>query len=117
MIKDTPRDFNWNSNLGRLETVSIPTINSKNRSSCVQYFKTHSTSLPKTIPKSSPKNRNSKRKKFDFCKFYNEIITNSMSDFSFSDVRNPEIERLHQKASLLAATSLASIPKENYERA
>ena len=40
-----------------------------------------------------------------------------MSDFSFSDVQNPEIKCLHQKASLLAALSLASSTKTNYGRA
>ena len=70
MIKETPGDFIWNSNLGQLKTVSVPTINSKNCSSCVQNFNTHSTSLPKTITKSSPQNKNSKGKKFDFYKFY-----------------------------------------------
>ena len=40
-----------------------------------------------------------------------------MSEFSFSDVQNPEIKRLHQKASLLAASSLAKSTKSNYGRA
>ena len=115
-IKETPRDLNWNFNLGQLTNVSVPEINSKNRSTCVQSFQTKQTNLPKSIPKIPSQNKSSKRKKSDFNHFYNEIITNSMLDFSFRDSKNPEIHRLHQKASLLAASSLAKTIESNYGR-
>ena len=40
-----------------------------------------------------------------------------MSDFSFRDSQNPEFQRLHQKALLLAALALASSTKSNYGKA
>ena len=40
-----------------------------------------------------------------------------MSDFSFQDSQNPKIHCLHQKASLLAASSLANSTKSNYGKA
>ena len=44
-IKETTRDFNWNFNLGWLTNVSVPEINSKNRSTCVQSFQTKQKSI------------------------------------------------------------------------
>ena len=67
----------------------------------------HQTSLPKPTPKTSLQIKSSSCKKFDFTQFYNKIVTDSMLDFSFRDSQNPEIQRLHQKASLSAASSLA----------
>ena len=40
-----------------------------------------------------------------------------MLDFLFRDSQNPEFQRLHQKASLLAAFSLASSTRSNYGKA
>ena len=73
--------------------------------------------MPKPIPEVPTQVKSSNRKKFDFNQFYDKIITDSMSDFSFRDSQNPEIHRLHQKASLLAASSLAKSTKSNYGRA
>ena len=63
VIKETPRDFNWNLNLGWLTNASVPKINSKNRSSCVKSFKTHKTGLPKPISKIPPQIKSSNHKK------------------------------------------------------
>ena len=69
VIKKSPRNFNWNSNLGRLKTALVPTINSKNHSSCVQSFKTNLTTLPKLSPDFYLKTKHSKCKKINFCKY------------------------------------------------
>ena len=59
----------------------------------------------------------SKSKKSDSHKYYDNIIKDVLSDRSFSDSQNPEAKRLHDKASVLAASALADSTQSNYSKA
>ena len=61
-IKETRRNLDWNSNLGRLANACVPAINSSNCSTCVQNFQTKQTYLPKSIPDNPLQTKSSNRK-------------------------------------------------------
>ena len=98
-----------------MKRVSLK-IFSINHSIYVQNFCTQ-TNLPSSISHNPLQTEGSNCKKSDFHQFYDNIIKDVMSDFSFRDSQNPKFHCLYQKASLLAALSLANSTKSNYGKA
>ena len=68
-------------------------------------------------PVSLPQTQSFESNKPDPGKFYEEIIKDSMSGSSIGNSQNPEVRRLHGKASTLAATALATTTKATHGRA
>ena len=75
------------------------------------------TNLFSQIQNPPPQTLGSECKKSDSSQFFDIIIQDAMSDSSFVDSQNPEAKRLHDKASMLAASALATSTKTNYGKA
>ena len=91
-------------------------MSSNNRYQCVQ--SSHSpTDLYSSVQDPPPQIQSFKCNKPDPRQFYDNMIKDVMSGCSFGDSQNPEARRLHNKASLLAASALASTTKANNGKA
>ena len=116
-IKESPRDTSWNSTFGRLSnSQSVSRTYSNN---CYEYEdnSNSSTNLPQSISNFLPQNQSSECNKPDPSKFYDNIIKDAMSGNSFEDSSNLKARRLLSKASLLAASALATTTKSSYRKA
>ena len=110
-IVETPGDSNWKFNLDRLTNETcVPNNFSNNSSPCVQNFHTQ-TDLPSSVLQNPLQTKSFKCNRSDFHQFYDNIIKDVMSHFSFRDSQNPEFQCLYQKALLSAALYLAYCTK------
>ena len=102
LIKETPEVTSQNSNLGRLHMFAeVPQISSDNRSTWVQNFPTHQAKFFNLVPFDSMQTASSKCKNSDYSLDVSLLLKSSIR------INNPDCHSINQKASLLAASSLA----------
>ena len=116
-IKESPRDTSWNSTFGRLSNSQSVSRTYSNDRYEYEDNSNSSTNLPQSLPNFLPQNQSLECNKPDPSQFYDNIIRDAMSGTSFEDSLNLEAKRLLSKASLLAASALATTIKNSYGKA